>query len=280
MVANKISRHFVDIAAGEVHLRTAGTGGAVPLVMFHASPGSSKQLEPLIRALARSRRVIAPDTLGNGDSSAPPGVAPEIDVFAEAHREALDQLGVDRFDAYGTHTGANMAIELAIRYPERVRRVILDGVSNYTDAERDDMLRHHAPPITLDDRGAYLLWIWHFVRDAYLFWPWYRREAGATRRVGLPPPEVLYEKVLEVLKAARTYHLSYNAAIRYPKTERLSRITRPTLVACAKSDMLLTYLESVVALVPGARRAVTPGTGRPEHLAETVRVFEAFLDEG
>ena len=275
----RISRRFVDIEHAEVHLRTAGEGAALPLVMLHASPGSSKQLEPLLRALGARRRVIAPDTLGNGDSSPPPGAAPEIEVFAEAHRAALDALGVTRFDVYGTHTGANMAIELAIRYPARVRRVILDGVSNYTDAQRADMLRHHAPPITLDDQGAYLGWIWHFVRDAYLFWPWYRREAAATRRVGVPAPEVLYDKVLEVLKAARTYHLSYNAAIRYPKIERLPRITQPTLVACAQSDMLLEYLDSVAALVPGARRAVTPGTGQPERLCETVRVFEDFLDE-
>ena len=62
-------------------------------------------------------------------------------------------MGIGRFDAYGTHTGANMAIELAIRHPERVRRVILDGVSLYSDAERADMLAHHAPPITIDDKG-------------------------------------------------------------------------------------------------------------------------------
>lgn len=281
MTAVPVKRRFVSLDEGDVHVRTAGptTGASVPLVMFHASPGSSKQLEPLIEVMAATRPVIAPDTLGNGDSAPPAIGQPEIEYFADAHRRTLDAMGVACFDAYGTHTGANMAIELAIRYPLRVRRLILDGVSLYSDAERADMLAHHAPPITIDDKGAYLDWIWHFVRDAYLFWPWYKRDAANTRNVGLPAADVLYEKVLEVVKAARTYHLSYNAAIRYPKAARLSMLSVPTLLACAKSDMLITYLDAIAKLVPGGRSIVTSGIGASQSRIATAAAFTAFLDE-
>lgn len=274
-----IRRKFVAIAEGELHLRAAGPESGTPLVMCHASPGSSKQLEPLIGLLSIHRPVLALDTLGNGDSSPPSVEQPEIPYFADAHRRALDALDVDRFDVYGTHTGANIAIELAIRHPTRVRRVILDGVSLYSDAERDDMLAHHAPPIVLDDHGAYLVRAWNFVRDAYLFWPWYKRGAAHRRALGVPPVEVLHDKVLEVLKAARTYHLSYNAAIRYPKPDRLPLVRAPTLVACASSDMLITYHDAVTRLMPAARSIVTAGIGSAEVLAETAATFTAFLDE-
>ena len=83
-----IFRRFVDIPGGQVHYRTAGEDkGGTPLVMFHASPSSSKLLTPLIARFGRTRRVIAPDTMGNGDSSAPPKTDnPEIDDFVDWHR--------------------------------------------------------------------------------------------------------------------------------------------------------------------------------------------------
>ncbi len=280
MTALRIRRGFVEIAEGQVHYRHAGeAGAALPLVMLHASPGSARMLEPLIGALASGRRVVATDTLGNGDSAAPEGAAPEIGTFAEAHRRAIDALGIDRFDLYGSHTGANLAVEIAIAHPGRVRRLILDGVSLYDAAERADMLAHYAPGVTLDQNGTQLQWIWNFVRDAYLFWPWYRRDAGNRRPIGLPSAAALHDKVLEVLKAATTYHLPYRAAIAYDKAPRLGRVAVPTLLACAREDMFMAYFERVRALMPAARPALTPGTATPAALAETASLFAAFLDE-
>jgi pimeloyl-ACP methyl ester carboxylesterase len=273
-----IRRGFVEIAEGQVHYRTAGTPGAVPLVMFHPSPGSSKMLEPLITRFAPTRHVIAPDTLGNGDSVAPGSTAPALEIFVDAHLRTLDALGVTRFDVYGSHTGGNIACEIAIRRPDRVRRMILDGMSLYADEERDDMLRHYAPPITLDQNGGQLHWAFGFVRDAFLFWPWYKRDAAHRRDVGLPSADALHDKVVEVLKAARTYHLSYRAAIAYDKRARLPRVAVPTLLACARNDMLMRYFDDVAALMPDAEKLVTPGAATEEDAAETVRLMTTFLD--
>ena len=274
-----IRRGFVEVAEGQVHYRTAGWDRpGLPLLMLHASPGSARMLEPLISTLGQRRRVVATDTLGNGDSSPPAGTAPEIAYFADAHRRALDALGIERFDVYGSHTGANIACELAIAFPRRVRRLILDGVSLYTPAERADMLTHYAPGVTIDLNGSQFTWIWHFVRDVYLFWPWYRRDAAHRRPTGLPGADELHDKAVEVIKAARTYHLSYRAAIGYDKEPRLPLVQVPTLLACAKSDMLFEYFDRVKALMPGATPLVTEGVGSPAALRATVAAFEEFLD--
>jgi pimeloyl-ACP methyl ester carboxylesterase len=246
--------------------------------MFHASPGSSKMLEPLIGRFAPHRFVIAPDTLGNGDSAPPAVASPALDVFVDAHLRALDALGIARFDIYGSHTGGNIACEVAIRRPDRVRRMILDGMSLYADDERDDMLRHYAPPIALDQNGSQLHWAWGFVRDAYLFWPWYKRDAAHRRDVGLPSADMLHDKVVEVLKAARSYHLSYRAAIGYDKRQRLPLVAVPTLLACARNDMLMRYFDAVASLMPRAERLVTPGAATADDAAESVRLMLAFLD--
>lgn len=277
-----IRRGFVDVAEGQVHYRHAGSTGAqapLPLVMVHASPGSARLLEPLIGALAARRRVVAADTLGNGDSSPPEGRAPDIGYFADAHVRALDGLGMGRFDLYGTHTGANIALEIAIAHPRRVNRLILDGVSLYSAEERADMLAHYAPDVKIEADGTQLLRIWTFVRDAYLYWPWYRRDAASRRDVSMPSPDDLHDKVVEVIKAARTYPLSYRAAIGYDKATRLPLVAVPTLLACARTDMLMAYFDAVCALMPAATPLVTDGIGSAQALAATAAAFEAFLQD-
>jgi pimeloyl-ACP methyl ester carboxylesterase len=278
-----VRRGFVEIAEGQVHYRMAGAAtdaGALPLVMLHASPGSSLMLAPLMRELGRDRRVLAPDTLGNGDSAPPRGASPSIGDFADAHLQAIDALELDRFDLYGSHTGGNIACEIAIAAPHRVRRLVLDGMSLYAAEERAEMLREYAREYPPDLDGSHLVKVWSFVRDAYLFWPWYRRDAAHRRDTGLPPPEALHEKAVEVLKALSTYHLSYRAAIAYDKEGRLPLVSVPTLLACGRSDMLLRYFDAVAALLPSAAKAVTPGTATPADTAETARRIAEFLDGG
>jgi pimeloyl-ACP methyl ester carboxylesterase len=273
-----LRRGFVDVPGGQVHLREAGRALGRPLVLIHASPGSSLMLAPLIEAFGRTRHVVAPDTAGNGDSAVALPEAPDIGVFAATHLAALDALGLDRFDLYGTHTGASIAAEIALRAPQRVRRLILDGVGLYTAEEQAEMLARYAPAMQPDLQAQYLMWAWHFVRDTYVFWPWYATDAAHRRPIGLPSAEMLHEKLVEVLKALTTYHKSYRAAFAYDKRARFPLLRVKTLVACARTDMLARMFEELCALLPGAARALTPGIATPDALAETVALFSRFLD--
>ena len=275
-----VRRGFVSIAEGQVHYREAGAPvpGKLPLVLLHASPGSAKTLEPLLRVLGARRQVIAPDTLGNGDSAAPERAQADIAYFADAHRRALESLGIGRFDLYGTHTGASIACELALRHPERVRSLILDGVGLYGE-QQPEILDRYVPKVSFDQGGSQIHVIWNFVRDAYLFWPWYRKDAAHRRPTGLPDADVLHDKAVEVLKAARTFHISYQAALGYDKKARLPLVRVPTLVTCATNDMLFEYLDAVHALMPAAQRATHHGIGSPDSLLETATLFERFIDD-
>ncbi|WP_137176992.1 alpha/beta fold hydrolase [Roseomonas sp. AR75] len=273
-----LRRGFVDVPGGQVHVRETGRGLGRPLVLIHASPGSSLMLAPLIEAFGQTRQVIAPDTAGNGDSAVALPEAPDIDVFAATHLAALDALHVERFDLYGTHTGASIAAEICLRAPGRVRRLILDGVGLYTAEEQAEMLARYAPAMQPDLQAQYLMWAWHFVRDTYVFWPWYATDAAHRRPLGLPGAEALHEKLVEVLKALTTYHKSYRAAFAYDKRARFPLLRVKTLAACARTDMLARMFEEFAALVPSAERTLTPGIATPEALAETVALFSRFLD--
>lgn len=274
-----IRRRFVDVAHGQMHVREIGDPGLPPLVMLHGSPGSGYSLMPLAAHLAAGRHVFAIDTAGNGDSNPLPGAEPSIAALADAHWQAIEALALRTVDLYGYHTGAAICTELSIGHHARIGRVVMDGLSVFDPAEGAALLaRDHAPPIPVDHDGTQLMAAWSMVRDAHLFWPWWDRRAEARRSLGLPSPDYLHGEVLEVLKACGTYYRSYNAALRYPKRERLALIRNPVLVTACPSDQLFGHLDRGAPLIPGARSVVSPervGDGGSEAAA----IMLAFLDE-
>jgi 2-hydroxymuconate-semialdehyde hydrolase len=77
--------------------------------------------------LARQRRVIAPDMLGFGYSERPANPDYQRDVWVEHAIGVLDALGIEQADLVGNSFGGGIALALAIRYPHRVRRLVLMG---------------------------------------------------------------------------------------------------------------------------------------------------------
>ena len=273
-----IKRRFVDLAHGQIHYRTAGDGA--PLVLLHASPGSSRQMVGLIGDLADTARVIAPDTPGNGDSDALPLEVPEITDLAAACLAFLDAMGLDRVRLYGSHTGAAIASELAILAPERVERLVLDGVQVLTPEEREVVLSRYAFPFTPDLEGAYLMRAFQFCRDQYLFYPWYDRTAAGQRTGGLPHPRDLHNWVVEVLKASQTYHLNYRAAFRWVAPDRLPLVQCPTLLLAAENDPLIGDTRDVAPALPDGRFIALPRLDAPDYRARRKAAIAGFFALG
>lgn len=273
----KIRRAFLDLPDGHIHYRRAGQGR--PLLAIHASPGSSRQLESLISGLAETFEVIAPDTAGNGDSTPLANEAPVIADYAERLPMLLDALGLDRVDVYGSHTGASIASELAILFPKRVGRVIIEGVGVFTPEERDRHLAFYAHPFTPDLDGAYLMRAFQFCRDQYLFYPWYDRTRGARRDGGLRPVADLHAWLTEVLKAATTYHLGYRAAFAWDAQVRLPQIAQPALVIAAVDDPLFACTRDVVPSMANARFVGMPRFDALDFASARLGLINDFLNQ-
>jgi 4,5:9,10-diseco-3-hydroxy-5,9,17-trioxoandrosta-1(10),2-diene-4-oate hydrolase len=119
---------FAEIGDGlRVHYHEAGNG---PVVLFlHGSgPGASgwsnfRQNYPAFAAAGF--RVLVPDTLGYGYSSKPDGIDYTLDFLEGAVERFLVAVGVDRCSVVGNSHGGAMAIRLAARRPEVVRRLVL-----------------------------------------------------------------------------------------------------------------------------------------------------------
>lgn len=99
---------------------------AVPIVLVHGFGVSSAYFEPLAERLAVTHDVYAPDLPGHGGTdtpSAPLGVG----GLAEALAAWLDTMRLERCDLLGHSLGCQIAVELALRRPEIVRRLVLVG---------------------------------------------------------------------------------------------------------------------------------------------------------
>ncbi|MDA0368238.1 MAG: alpha/beta hydrolase [Proteobacteria bacterium] len=261
-------RGFIDIDEGQVHYRTAGHGGT-PLVMFHGSPGSSKMLSRLMSALGETRHVIALDTMGQGDSSAPARDNVDMAYFADAACRGLDAYGgMDQVDVFGTHTGARIATEFAIHHPQRTRKLVLDGMSAAVTPQGLDYAKTLDKRHLVDQVGTQFFNTWTSLRDGYLFWPATARDAAHRRPTGLPPLDRLHDHVVDILKGFRTSHHAYIAAVTYPSPDRLPLITVPTLAVCARNDVPYAHLDGVADLVPGCAKMAHPHDN-PETLATT-----------
>jgi pimeloyl-ACP methyl ester carboxylesterase len=269
-----IDRAFLRTPDGLVHYRSAGDRQAVstpPLILAHGGPGSSLGLSPLMRDLAADRRVVAPDMMGNGDSDPPPSATTTIEFYAEKLIAVMDHLELDRVDLYGHHTGAQVICELAIAHPERVRRLVLDGVGLFPPDLRAEFLARYAPPISPDAGGDHLAWVWRFITETTQHFPHYRvDDAHRVEGGAAPPPPVATDRAAEVLKVWSTYHLAYQAAFSHDLENRLGLVPAPSLVLAVNRDPLAVYAPRAAELLAHGRLTAIPMT-------ERARAIRAFL---
>jgi pimeloyl-ACP methyl ester carboxylesterase len=277
-----IDRGFVRIKEGLVHYRVAGeskSGAPLPLYMIHASPSSAINLVPIMMEFAATRRCYAPDTLGNGDSAPPALDVPDMDYYGDSVARVLDALKLDKVDVYGSHTGAHIACELAIRHPSRVRKIVFDGIGMFSPEDKKDFLANYAPEMKPDPFGEHLVWAWNFIRDQVLHFPYFRRvpEFRRTEAV-MPSPEALQVSVTEVIKALTTYHKGYRAAFRHNDRERIPQITQPLFGMASEDDPLTAGVDEVFRLAQKGTKAILPSEKTVEGRRAKATAVVKWLD--
>jgi 2-hydroxymuconate-semialdehyde hydrolase len=118
----------VRTGAFETNVHDVGRGD--PVLFIHGSgPGVSAwaNWRLVIPVLSARRRVIAPDMVGFGYTDRPRNIAYTMDAWVQQALDLLDALAIERADVVGNSFGGALALALAIRAPQRVRRLVLMG---------------------------------------------------------------------------------------------------------------------------------------------------------
>lgn len=99
--------------------------GDPPLVLLHgAFSAIPTSFGPLLPGLSASRQVIGTELQAHG-RTADIDRPLRVEQLAEDAAGLLDHLGVAQADVLGYSTGSSVALHLALRHPERVRRMVL-----------------------------------------------------------------------------------------------------------------------------------------------------------
>jgi pimeloyl-ACP methyl ester carboxylesterase len=267
-----VSNTVLDLRGRKVALIERGRGE--PLVYLHGFAdvhGVAGDLQPCHLKLSEAARVIAPAHPGCAESD-DLGDGYGIDDVVFHYLELFDALGLASFDLVGHCVGGWIAAELAVRYPERVRRLALIGACGLfvPGAPIGDVFMHSQP-----ERGVELaslrrlLFADEHASAGLRFFPSARGDIAEELRryqmlrfgsfVGFKPPYF------------------YNRALR----GRLHRARMPAAVIWGTADRMVprAHGEAYVEALPGAADlTLIPGAGHAALLEAPDATADALIE--
>ncbi|MBK6597824.1 MAG: alpha/beta hydrolase [Proteobacteria bacterium] len=259
-------RGYADGPFGLVHYYDTGTAGR-PLLMFHQAPQSARQFDSVYAPLAeRGIRAIGIDLPGFGMSDVTAFV-PTIEDWARIASPVLDALGVERADVLGHHTGALVATEIALQFPDRVHNVIMHGPFPINAAEREARLKKlQITEIDFEYKadGSHLSE--SFRRRFDIYGP------GAD-------PKLTTRVVVERFQGFGPFWYGHNAAYRYDHGAALQRLKHRAMILTNTTDAIYPLAQRARKLRPDFEYAEFAGGGvdildqQPEAWSDTVASF-------
>lgn len=227
----------------ELAWRVDGPEDGQPLVLLHSLGCDHTMWDPQVAALSAERRILRVDLRGHGSSPvpAPPYTLAEL---ADDVLRVADEAGLDRLDLAGISLGGQVALAIAARLPDRVRRLVA-GATALRIGTPDGWDARIAAVREGGLEGLTGLALGRF------FAPGFDGPAvDATRRV--------------LLATAPSGYIGCCTALRDADlTEEARAITAPTLLLAGGADVSTppTDLQDIADVVPGARIEVLPEVG-------------------
>ena len=238
--------------------------GAMPIVFLHGVGSDKSVWAPQLAHFGKSRRAVAFDYPGYGESEPAPG-GTSRDDYAAAIFAGMDALGIDKAHICGLSLGGVVAIAMHALAPERCASLILAD----TFAVHPDGPGIYARSLAASTDLRALA----EARVDFLLAP------GALDDVR--------SEVIETMAAIdpAAYRIGAEAVWLADQSDRAAAIDVPTLVIVGEADRPTPpeLSRELAALIPGAELATIPGAGHISNLerpAEFDRLVEEFIGNG
>src|SRR5215207_1375939 len=125
MSATAVETGYAPVNGLQMYYEIHGSGE--PLVLLHGAYGTIDLWGPILSTLAETRRVIAVELQGHGhtaDIDRPIRYEPMADDVAAL----MEHLDIAQADIFGYSMGGGVALQMAIRHPERLRKMVVVSV--------------------------------------------------------------------------------------------------------------------------------------------------------
>jgi len=237
----------VTVGGHRMHYNAEGPADGPAVVLVHGLGGRAEDWRSLAPYLAQAGyRVYMPDLLGYGRSEQPADFSYSMHDEAEAMVGFFEALGLKQVDLGGWSMGGGIAQHIAVRHPERVRRLLL-----------------------FDSAGIYQLPRW----DVGLFTPRTPAELDQLDALLMPyPPQVPGFIARDILRLSRDNGWVIHRALATMLTGQdatdnlLPQLKMPVLIVWGGEDLItpVSQGETMHKLVPQSQLEVFSGCG---HLA-------------
>jgi len=270
-----VEPRFADIDG--LRVRYVRRGQGPPLVLLHGFGSSVYTWAAVIPALARDHDVVALDLPVFGGSDVPAEPVPSL--YPGIVLGLLDELGIPRATLVGNSLGGAVAVVLAARHPERVRRLVLIDAAafNLDPARRPAILRMLGSRTVIAAVDS--LPVHRFLVTL------------ALRQVFHDPARVTPEKIEEYLAPlsrpgiATALHslMVHESGAGLPALVKEVRV--PTLIVWGRDDRWIPVADAdlFAAAIPGSRKVVLENCGhvpQEERPAEVVHLLQEFSPGG
>lgn len=249
------------------------TGEGDPVLFLHSGSGITSS-DPLVSALASSRKVIAPRHPGFVDPEELNELR-DVHDLALYHDELLDELGLGSVPVVGHSFGGMVAAELAAHYPKRVSKLVLVAPLGLWNDDYPVTDFFTAFPFGMAD----LMWHDSTSPEAVAAMAAMAQGDEEEESKSDDPLTALMLRVLPGLVTLGKYiwPLPDRGLVR-----RLRRISAPTLVVWGEKDKLAPsrYADDFVAKIGNAKAEFIPDAGHMapyEKTKDFVEIVDAFL---
>ena len=243
----------------EIGFEEAGRSGATPIVFLHGVGSDKSVWRRQLEHFGKTRRAIAFDYPGYGDSDPAPESTGRDD-YAAAILSALDELGVESAHICGLSLGGVVAIAMHHLAPERCVSLILA-----------DTFAVHP-----DGRAIYERSI-AGSRDLSAM-----AEARVDVLLAQPADPDVRREVVETMSGIdpAAYRIGAEAVWLADQRDRAQAIAVPALVLCGDRDLItpVDLSNELVDLIPNARMQVIPAAGHLTNLEKTAE-FNRITDD-
>jgi pimeloyl-ACP methyl ester carboxylesterase len=139
---------YAPVNGLQMYYEVHGAGG-IPLLLLHGGLFNiDLQFGQLIPGLAATRQVIAADFQGHGRTGDIDRPLTSADLASDVVG-LLRHLDVAQADVFGNSVGGGVALHLAIKHPELVRKLVVSSVSFHPDGDRPEN-REAVEALTVD----------------------------------------------------------------------------------------------------------------------------------
>lgn len=257
---------IIDTSIGRIGLTDRGSGPAVPILFLHGVGSDKSVWAPQIDHFAASRRSVALDYPGYGESELIPDAT--RDDFAGAVLAAMDALDIERAHLCGLSLGGVIAIAVHAAAPARCASLIIA-----------DSFAVHPEGRAIHDRS---------VAASKGMTMRALAEARVGALVGQAASQGLRQQVITTMAAIEpaAYRIGAEAVWLADQTERVGRIEVPTLIIVGDEDEITPppLSEDLHRRIRGSTLVIVNGAGhlsnaeQPEYFNQCIDRF--MLDTG